>query len=148
MASREPVLAPERFVPLVGAFWLALVLAAGWCAGGGWGLSAAAALVVGSAWPAWFFRGFYAEGVGAALVAGVVATASARPLRGVMAAVAGVALGLAISYHPTLVALSGPVMVYGAPSTIGRRAGSSAATVTVSSKVTSTEAPFSRLNMR
>ena len=42
-AGLEPALAPERFVPLVGAFWLALVLAAGWCAGGGWGLSAAAA---------------------------------------------------------------------------------------------------------
>jgi hypothetical protein len=35
----EPVLAPERFVPLVGALWLALVLAAGFCAGGGWGLA-------------------------------------------------------------------------------------------------------------
>lgn len=108
-AGLEPVLAPERFVPLVGALWLALMLAAGFCAGGGWGLSATAALVVGSAWPAWFFRGFYAEGVGAALVAGVVAAASVRPLRGVMSAVAGVALGMAVSYHPTLVVLSGPV---------------------------------------
>ena len=108
-AGLEPALAPERFVPLVGALWLALVLAAGWCAGGGWGLPATAALVLGTAWPAWFFRGFYAEGVGAALVAGVVAAASARPLRGIVAAVAGIALGLAVSYHPTLVVLSGPV---------------------------------------
>ena len=108
-AGLEPALAPERFVPLVGALWLALVLAVGWCAGGGWGLLATAALALGTAWPAWFFRGFYAEGVGAALVAGVVAAASVRPLRGRMAAVAGIALGLAVSYHPTLVVLSGPV---------------------------------------
>lgn len=108
-AGLEPVLSPERFVPLVGGLWLALVLAAGFCAGGGWGLLATGALVLGTAWPAWFFRGFFAEGVGVALIAGVVATAAVRPLRGGMAAGAGFALGLAISYHPTLVVLSGPV---------------------------------------
>ena len=108
-AGLEPALAPERFVPLVGALWLALMLAAGFCAGGGWGLLATAALALGTAWPAWFFRGFYAEGVGAALVAGVVAAASVRLFRGAIAVAAGVALGMAVSYHPTLVVLSGPV---------------------------------------
>ena len=108
-AGLEPVLAPERFVPLVGALWLALVLAAGFCAGGGWGLAAAAALALGTAWPAWFLRGYYAEGVGAALVGGVLAAAAARPLRGGIAAAAGFALGLAVTYHPTLAVLSGPV---------------------------------------
>lgn len=108
-AGLEPVLAPERFVPLVGAWWLALVLAAAFCVGGGWGLAAAAALAAGTAWPAWFLRGFYAEGVGALLIAGVVAVSAVRPLRGGMGAWAGFALGLAVSYHPTLVALSVPV---------------------------------------
>ena len=108
-AGLAPVLAPERFVPLVGALGLAFVLGAGFCAGGGWGLVVAAALVLGTAWPAWFFRGFHAEAVGAALIAGAVVTASVRPLRGGPAAVAGFALGLSVSYHPTLVALAGPV---------------------------------------
>lgn len=108
-AGLEPVLAPERFVPLVGALWLALVLAAGFGAGGGWGLAAAAALVLGTAWPAWFLRGYYAEGVGAALVGGVLAAASMRPLRGGIAAAAGFALGWAVAYHPTLVVISVPV---------------------------------------
>lgn len=108
-AGLEPVLAPDRFVPLVGALWLALVLAAGFCAGGGWGLAAAAALALGTAWPAWFLRGFYAEGVGAALVGGVLAAASMRPLRGGAAAAAGFALGLAATYHPTLAVISAPV---------------------------------------
>lgn len=108
-AGLSPWLSPDRFLPLWGALGLALVLAAGFCAGGGWGLVAVAALALGTAWPAWFLRGFYAEGVGAVLVAGVVAAASARPLRGGMAALAGLTLGLAVSFHPTLVVLSGPV---------------------------------------
>lgn len=108
-AAQSPVLAPERFVPLMGALWWAGVLAAGFCAGGGWGLVAVAALALGTAWPTWFLRGFYAEGVGALLVSGVVAAASVRPLRGVMTVVAGFALGMAVSYHPTMIMLSGPV---------------------------------------
>ena len=108
-AGLEPLLAPERFVPLIGALWLALVLAAGFSAGGGWGLAATAALLLGTAWPAWFLRGFYAEGAGAALVAGVMAASSVRSLRAGIAGVAGFALGMAVSYHPTLAVLSGPV---------------------------------------
>lgn len=108
-AALDPVPAPERLVPLAGSLWLALVLAAGFCAGGGWGLVAVTALVTGTAWPAWFLRGFYAEGVGALLVAGVVAAVSIRPLRGGMTVCAGFALGLAATYHPTLLVLGVPV---------------------------------------
>jgi hypothetical protein len=110
-AAPAPLLAPERFVPLAGALWLALVLAAGFIAGGGWGLLAVGVWLIGTAWPAWFLRGFYAEGVGALLVAGPVAVAALRPLRGGLAALAGFSLGLAVSYHPTLVVLAVPVAV-------------------------------------
>jgi hypothetical protein len=105
----SPLLSPDRFMPLMGSLWLALVLAAGFCAGGGWGLAAAAALVLGTAWPAWFLRGHYADGAGAALVAGVVAAVAARPLRGWISVVAGFALGMGVSFHPTLVVLAAPV---------------------------------------
>ena len=110
-AGLEPALAPERFVPLAGALWWTLILAAGFCAGGGRGLAVATALALGTAWPAWFFRGFHAEAVGAALIAGVVAVSAVRPLRGFMAGAAGFALGLAASYHPTLAVLSTPVAI-------------------------------------
>ena len=110
-AGLEPALAPERFVPLAGALWWTLILAAGFCAGGGRGLAVATALALGTAWPAWFFRGFHAEAVGAALIAGVVAVSAVRPLRGFMAGAAGFALGLAASYHPTLAVLSIPVAI-------------------------------------
>ena len=108
-SAQGAVLAPERFVPLMGALWWAVILAAGFCAGGAWGLMAALALAMGTAWPAWFLRGFHAEGVGILLVSGVVAAASVRPLRGGMAAVAGFALGMAVAYHPTMVVASVPV---------------------------------------
>ncbi len=108
-AAQSPVLAPERFVPLVGALWWTLVLAAGFAAGGGWGLAAVVALALGTAWPAFFLRGFYAEGVGTMLIGAVVAAAAVRPLRGGMAALAGFALGMSVGYHPTMVVLAVPV---------------------------------------
>lgn len=106
--AQEAVLAPERFVPLVGAVWLAFILLVAFGAGAGWGLFAAAMLLLATAWPAWFLRGFYAEGVGAVLVSAVILAAASRPLRGWMTAVAGFALGISISYHPTLTALAIP----------------------------------------
>ena len=105
----SPVLSPDRFAPLMGTLWLVLAVSAGFCAGGGWGVLAVAALALGTAWPAWFLRGFYPEGVGATLIAGVMAASAARPMRGGMAAWAGFSLGLAVGYHPTLVILSVPV---------------------------------------
>ena len=95
-------LSPDRFVPLVGALGWLLVVAVAFGVGGGWGLLVAAALGVMTAWPAWFLRGFYAEAVGAILVASVIAAAVPRPPRGVIAGpVAGFLLGLAgISLDP------------------------------------------------
>ena len=107
----SPVLSPDRFVPLMGALWLVLVILAGFQSGKGWGLLAAGALALATAWPAWFLRGYYPEAVGSVLIGGVVATAAIRPWRGVMSAVAGWALGLSIGFHPELVMLALPVGV-------------------------------------
>lgn len=108
-AGQAPVLSPERFVPLVGALWLGVVLAAGFHAGGGWGIAGVGALVLGTAWPAYFLRGFYAEGVGAMMIGAVAAAASVRPLRGFMTVAAGWMLGFSVSYHATMVVLAVPV---------------------------------------
>ena len=105
-------LSPDRFVPLVGALGWLLVVAVAFGVGGGWGLLVAAALGVMTAWPAWFLRGFYAEAVGAILVASVIAAAVPRPPRGVIAGpVAGFLLGLAVSFHPTLAVPAGIVAI-------------------------------------
>lgn len=113
LAAAAPggVLKPEQFVPMVGALWLGILLAASFAAGGGWGLASGALLALGSAWPAWFLRGTHPEAVGAALVSAVLATAAARPLRGAIVLPTGLALGLAATYHPTLLALAAPVAV-------------------------------------
>ncbi len=105
-----PLLAPERLPPIVGALWLALLLAAGFAAGGGKGAWLTAALVCGTAWPAWFLRGFYPEAVGAALISGVLAVAATRLPRGAtMTGLSGFTLGLAVTYHPALLTLALPV---------------------------------------
>ncbi len=110
-AGLDPVMDPERFVPLMGALMLALILAVGFCSAGGWGLIAVMALLLGTAWPAWYLRGFYAEAVGAVLVGAVVVVSSVRLPSRRISIVAGLALGLAISYHPTLSMLSVPVLL-------------------------------------
>ena len=70
---------------------------------------AGASLVMGTAWPAWFLRGFYPEGVGAILVSAVVAASAIRPPRGRLMLMVGFALGLSIGYHPTLAFLALPI---------------------------------------
>lgn len=105
----SPLASPDVFVPLLAVVWWWLVLSGAYRAGGGWGVAAAGALALGSAWPAWFLRGFFAEAAGTLLVASVVAAASVRRPRGAMVAVVGFALGLAVAYHPTLLVVAGPV---------------------------------------
>lgn len=100
-------LSPDRFVPWIGVLGWLLVVAVAFGVGGGWGLFVAAMLALMTAWPAWFLRGFYAEAVGAVLAAGVIAAVAQRPLRGVMAGLGGFLLGLAVSFHPTLVVPAG-----------------------------------------
>ncbi|HQQ03709.1 MAG TPA: hypothetical protein PLT67_02605 [Kiritimatiellia bacterium] len=108
-AGGHPVLSEEQFVPLMGSLWLALVLAAGFYAGGGWGIMVASALLLGTAWPAWFLRGFFPEAVGGMLASSVLLAAALRPMRNWMWVVAGFVLGFSITYHPTLVVLSIPI---------------------------------------
>ncbi len=105
----RPALSTRWFVPLVGALWWTVLLLAGFRHGRGWGVLATSALGLGTAWPAWYLRGFYAEAVGGVLVASVVLAAASHPLRRARLGAAGMALGLATSYHPTLLVLAAPV---------------------------------------
>lgn len=107
----EPLLAAERFVPLMGSLWLLLTLLSGFTAGGGWGVMVALLLILGTPWPAWFLRGFYAEAVGGVLASAVVLAAAARAPRGWMRAVMGLALGLAVTFHPILVVVALPLIL-------------------------------------
>lgn len=102
---------PNRFVPLISAIAWLLIVSSAFCAGGTLGLLAVSALALATAWPAWFLRGFYAEGAGAILVASVIGATALRPMRGVTAGAAAILLGLAVSYHPTLAVLAIPALL-------------------------------------
>jgi len=108
-AGGQPLLSPDWFVPLLTFLWLGLVLTIAASLGGWWGLAAGTALLLGTAWPAWFGRGFFAETPAAILTAALLAGNLLRPLRGAMLPTAGFALGLAVSLHPTLIFVSAPV---------------------------------------
>lgn len=110
-AGVEPWLKAEQFAPLVGAIWAALLLTVGFVAGGGWGLLAAVALWWMTAWPAWFLRGFYAEGVGVVLISSVMLSLGARPRGTGLLVMLGFMLGLAVCFHPTLAVLAAPVLL-------------------------------------
>ena len=110
-AGVEPWLKSDQFVPLVGAIWAALLLAAGFGAGGGWGLLAAGTLWVTTAWPAWFLRGFYGEGVGAVLISSVMLSLGRQPRNFGLLLMLGFMLGLALCFHPTLAVLAAPVLL-------------------------------------
>lgn len=110
-AGVEPWVKADQFVPLVGSIWTALLLTVGFGAGGGWGLLAAGALWLMTAWPAWFLRGFYAEGVGAVLISSVMLSLGRQPRSLGLLVMLGFMLGLALCFHPTLAVLAAPVLL-------------------------------------
>ncbi len=108
-AGLDPLLRPEGLMSIMGSLWLGLVLLASLRAGRSTGLWVAAAMLLGTAWPAWFLRGFYPEGMGAILVSAVMLSIAVRPVFKVWdAAAAGIALGFSVSCHPTLAVLAAP----------------------------------------
>lgn len=102
----------DLFVPVMAVLWIVCIYSVAWRAGGGWGLAAAAGLLFGSAWPAWFLRGFFPEAAGGALLAIVIAASnfSIRDWR--LCLVSGFMLGLSLSLHPALAVLAIPIALY------------------------------------
>lgn len=96
----------DGFVPLVALCWVAAILGAAVFHGGRWGASVAVACVLGTAWPAWFLRGFHAEAVGGVMLATVIASRVATRPRWRLNFVLGCLLGLSVAYHLTLVVLA------------------------------------------
>ena len=101
---------PIYFPGILASIWLATLLAACAGKGGKTGVIAAVAFLAATPWPAWFLRGFYAEGAGTLLATSVLISSLARPMRGAASfATAGFALGFAACAHPTMVVVSAPV---------------------------------------
>jgi hypothetical protein len=103
--------ARDHLVPALGLVFAAACLAVGVARGGSLGGLLSIALLLGSPLPLWLLRGCYAESVGAILVAlavlsWVVQPAGRRQGNGFV----GAALGLAVSFHPVMLALSVPAL--------------------------------------
>ena len=98
------------FLPLLGALWTALLLLAAIRRNGLAALLPAGAILLATAYPAWFFRGDYAEAAGAILASAVWLSHSARPFRRPAAfAAAGFALGYSLAFHVTALLVATPI---------------------------------------
>lgn len=101
----------DYLVPAVGLVFLAAWLFAGTAGGAGWGLLLAAALWTLTPLPLWLFRGFHAEAIAAAL-AGFGALLWLRTPGGrAPSPAAALALGLSVSFHPSMMAAALPLLV-------------------------------------
>jgi len=101
----------DFFVPLIGILFFAGILFAGAAAGRGTGWFAALTLLIGIPLPVYFFRGFHAEAVGAALACLVLLGQTCSIRRPAFTFFAPVVLGLAVCFHPVSIALSLPALV-------------------------------------
>ena len=104
------VVSADYFVPLVGIVLFLLLLCTGAALGGIPGILAALALLFGTPLPAYLFRGFYAEAVGAALVC-IVLLGRSLPVRTTsFRRAAPLLLGLAVCFHPVTLAIALPTL--------------------------------------
>lgn len=103
------------FMPVAGAFFTALLLLAAIRVSSedgrtAFGLFPAVAALVVTAYPAWFFRGDYAEAAASVLVLSALASHLAKPFRSASSfAIAGFAVAFSMSFHLTALLLAGPV---------------------------------------
>jgi len=98
----------DYFVPLCGLFFIFAFLMTGSGFGKCSGLVVALALLVGSPLPVWLFRGFYVESVGAILVCLPILSWLKKQK---LSRIAYFSLGLAVSFHPVMLAVSLPVLI-------------------------------------
>lgn len=102
------------FMPVAGTLFVAVLLLAAIRASSedgrtAFGLVAAFAALSATAYPAWFFRGDYAEAAASVLVLSALVSHLARPFRSAAAfATAGFAIAFSLSFHLTALLLAGP----------------------------------------
>ena len=100
----------DMFIPLMGLLFFAAILCTGTALGKHYGLLAAVALLIGTPLPAYLLRGYYAEGVGAVLALLVLLGRSLPDRTPTFRLIAPFVLGLAVCFHPVIVALSLPAL--------------------------------------
>jgi len=106
-----PGMARDYTVPAAGALFFCALLALCFAAAGGWGLLAGMAVLLGSLYPVWFFRGTYPESVGAILVAtSMVSWIAGEEVERGPGYLECFCLGLSVTFHPLLAVLAVPAL--------------------------------------
>jgi hypothetical protein len=100
----------DLFVPLLGLLFFAIILCTGTALGKHYGLLASAALLIGTPLPTYLLRGYYAEGAGAVLALLVLLGRSLPDRTPTFRIIAPFVLGLAVCFHPVILALSLPAL--------------------------------------
>ncbi|MEI8351621.1 MAG: hypothetical protein WCG36_04830, partial [bacterium] len=101
----------DFFVPLLGLLLAVAAFYVGAAAGGTCGVAAAGALLIGSPLPAYLLRGYYAEAAGAAMVSLVLLAWTPFLRRPTVRVLGPFILGLAVCFHPVMIALSLPAFI-------------------------------------
>ena len=101
---------PGHFMPFLATLWFSLLLVSCYAKSSDRGLLVAWVFFLATAWPAWFLRGYHAEGAASVLAAAVFITATAKPFQSSLSfAIAAFSLGLSVCIHPTALLVSAPV---------------------------------------
>ena len=115
----------DLFAPLIATLWAFCIFGRAAARGGIRWAALALALLFATPWPAWFLRGFFAEAAGAAMLGAAISCRAFAP-RGndsdgdgssgiagkqltLERFVAGLLLGLAVSFHITLCVIAAPI---------------------------------------
>ncbi len=102
-------LSRDGFVPLVGALWVLSVFMVSTGRNRKLEWVAAVGLLLGTAWPTWFLRGFHADAVGGILAAMVTLSLFEKRQAASVHLLWGLLLGLSISFHLTMIVIALPV---------------------------------------
>ena len=100
----------DTFAPFMGFLFFVAILCTGAARGNLPGLLAVAALLVGTPLPAYLMRGYYAEAIGAELVALVLLGRSLSLQTRGFKIVAPILLGFGMCFHPATIILSFPAL--------------------------------------
>lgn len=110
LESTTRFVSADYFVPLIGTLLCILLLCTGAALAGSPGILATLALLFGTPLPAYLFRGFYAEVVGAALICLVLLGRSLSVRTPGFRLTAPLLLGLAVCFHLVSLALALPAL--------------------------------------
>ena len=101
----------DYLIPFLGLIFIAVFLSCGAAYGRIPGVLFAVGLLIGSPLPAWLLRGFYVESAASVLIGLTLLCWLTKPQERPLSLMAYLSLGLAVSFHPSMIVLSLPSLL-------------------------------------